>query len=737
MTFVIPKSYFDPSKPNLQRVINPKSAKILDMGCGAGTLGQALKQKLNAEVWGVESNFSLVNYAKNKLDKVISSGIEDSVSSLPDNYFDTIIFKSLDHSTHPYSLLTAIKRKLVPGGEVIASITNVLQWPVLRNLMEGFWKYDYYGVMDKNHLRFFTLRSIVELFRNSGYYISSINAEPLPESQVPEGVMLALSKTDLDPSALKKESGIYEYLVKGVKPSTEKGRLHNNAESLLKAGKYELAKDIYTSLYTDTPYSTETVFGLALCSRGLKDHKSTLKYLGDLLELQPEHSGAYNQIGIFHLERGDLQKARSMFIESILKLPKSSEAKYNYAKTLFKLENCHYSLLVLENILESKPDDLKTILLVSRIYKQSGNTQKAIHFARRALELDAACRETDELLKVFKKASVPVSENNSTGYHEKQVSIEPVPTIAENGLTRNNISNANMQCLAPDIGRYFINSIPKGGTNLLKKVVSLFPGIDNSQINIGKPDKLEDLPIGNLGTIGGRGGYLGKPSEWNSHIKVPIGVDWPIMEDIEKIFFILTMLENGKFAMGHIPYSEDLSNLLSKMQIKTFLILRDPRDVVVSHAFFVSTRPYNTCYELYRHLSPHEQIMASIVGINEDEGFGIKLLNIKERIEALLPWMSNDNNCTVLFEKLVGPQGSGSLDLQIQELKKISLHLGFEKSSQEIENLTSNIFGETESFRKGTIGDWKTFMTEEHKDVCKDLIGQILIDLGYEKDFKW
>jgi 16S rRNA G1207 methylase RsmC len=98
MTFVIPKSYFDPSKPNLQRVINPKSAKILDMSCGAGTLGQALKQKLNAEVWGVENNFSLVNYAKNKLDKVISSSTEDSVSSLPDNYFDTIIFKSLDYN---------------------------------------------------------------------------------------------------------------------------------------------------------------------------------------------------------------------------------------------------------------------------------------------------------------------------------------------------------------------------------------------------------------------------------------------------------------------------------------------------------------------------------------------------------------------------------------------------------------------------------------------------------------
>ena len=734
----VPKTYYDPTQPNIQKVINPTTKKILVMGCGAGALGLAIKQKLKTEVWGVESNNALSNYAKSKLDKVIVSNFDDSVSSLPDNYFGSIIFESLEHLSLPYHLLTSIKHKLIPGGEVLAQITNILQWPVLKNLIEGYWEYDHYGVMDKRHLRFYTKRSINELFLNSGYYVSDIGTMILPENQVPEDILIALSKTDIDQSAIKEESGFFQFIIKGIKPVTEKSKLHNEAESLLNDGQYKLAKEIYTSLYSETPYSTETIFGLALCMNRLNDSQSAIQLLKHLLEIHPEHSNAYNQLGIIYFEQGNVESAGDMFIEAIMKFPKSIEAKCNYARVLLEQGEYEYSLQVLENILENKPDDIETILSISIVYKQSGDLQKAIHFARKSLDVDATNKEAEELLKALNKSIVHVNEKESTEEQANQDSSEIDHSKNIIGLTKHNIPKQPEQRLASETGKFFLNSIPKGGTNLLSKVVSLFPGIDFSQISISRPDSLEDLPLGNLGMLSvGRDSYMGKMSEWNSMTKAPIGVDWPIMENLEKIFFILTMLRNGKYAMGHVPYSNNLSMLLSKMVIKTFLILRDPRDVVISHAFFISKNPYNTSYKLYKHLSTHERIMTSIVGISEDKGFGIKILNIKERIESLLPWMHFNNNCTVFFEKLVGPQGLGSLDMQHQELTKISSHLGFNYSHQEIENLASKIFGGTETFRKGEIGDWKNHMSDEHKDVCKKLIGQILIDLGYEKDLEW
>ncbi len=737
-TLKVSTTYYDPTQPNIQKLINPTTKNVLVMGCGSGAMGLVIKQKLETEVWGVESNNTLASYAESKLDKVIVGSFDDSVSSLPDNYFGSIIFESLEHLSHPYHLLTSIKRKLIQGGDIIAQITNILQWPVLENLIGGCWDYDHYGVMDKNHIRFYTKKSINELFLKSGYFVTSISTLDLPENHVPEEILIALSKTDIDQTALKEEGGFFQFIIKGIKPITEKSKLHYDAESLLKDGQYKLANEIYTSLNSETPHSTETIFGLALCFNGLNQSQASIDLLKHLLNLYPEHSGAYNQLGIIYFEQGKVESAGDMFIEAIMKFPKSIEAKCNYARVLLEQKEYEYSLQVLENILENKPDDLETILSISIVYKQSGNFPKAIHFARKALGLDHSSKEAEELLNALNKNGVHAIEKNNTEEQANQNSSEADLSKNIIGLTKHNIPKPHKQGLASGVGKFFLNSIPKGGTNLLSKVVSLFPGIDYSQISISRPDCLEDLPMGNMGMLSvGRDSYLGKASEWNSLTKVPIGVDWPMIENLEKVFFILTQLRNGKFAMGHVPYSNNLSMLLSKMGIKTFLILRDPRDVVISHAFFISKNPYNTCYKLYKHFSIHERIMTSIVGISEDNGFGINILNIKERIESLLPWMHSNNNCTVFFEKLVGPQGLGSLDMQQQELRRISSHLGFNYSHQEIEDLASKIFGGTETFRKGEIGDWKNHMSDEHKDVCKELIGQTLIDLGFEKDFEW
>ena len=40
-------------------------------------------------------------------------------------------------------------------------------------------------------------------------------------------------------------------------------------------------------------------------------------------------------------------------------------------------------------------------------------------------------------------------------------------------------------------------------------------------------------------------------------------------------------------------------------------------------------------------------------------------------------------------------------------------------------------------FRKGIAGDWKNVFTEEDKQVFKEIAGDLLIDLGYEKDKDW
>jgi hypothetical protein len=41
------------------------------------------------------------------------------------------------------------------------------------------------------------------------------------------------------------------------------------------------------------------------------------------------------------------------------------------------------------------------------------------------------------------------------------------------------------------------------------------------------------------------------------------------------------------------------------------------------------------------------------------------------------------------------------------------------------------------TFRSGKTGEWKKHFTEEHKKIFKDVAGDLLIKLGYEKNNDW
>ena len=41
------------------------------------------------------------------------------------------------------------------------------------------------------------------------------------------------------------------------------------------------------------------------------------------------------------------------------------------------------------------------------------------------------------------------------------------------------------------------------------------------------------------------------------------------------------------------------------------------------------------------------------------------------------------------------------------------------------------------TFRLGKTGGWKEYFTEEHKKLFKDVAGDLLVRLGYEKNDDW
>jgi 2-polyprenyl-3-methyl-5-hydroxy-6-metoxy-1,4-benzoquinol methylase len=156
----------------------PRHAKtLLDVGCGRGGFGQSLRQRGPIELTGIELDPAAARAASERYDRVITGVFPSDIP--PGATFDCIVFNDiLEHLIDPWGALEAAAAMLSPKGLVVASIPNMRYWPVFWPLLRrGEWRYVSDGVLDRTHLRFFTLTSVVEMFRGAGFEIKT--AKPI------------------------------------------------------------------------------------------------------------------------------------------------------------------------------------------------------------------------------------------------------------------------------------------------------------------------------------------------------------------------------------------------------------------------------------------------------------------------------------------------------------------------------------------------------------------------------
>jgi 2-polyprenyl-3-methyl-5-hydroxy-6-metoxy-1,4-benzoquinol methylase len=151
--------------------------KILDVGCGEGRFGRHVKEKFpDVEIHGIEKNRGAALKAKTNIDKVLNNDIHGAIKLIKNNFYDCIVFNDvLEHLPDPVDVLKKIKPKLKKGGMILSSIPNVRFYPVIKELLlHKNWSYTDAGILDYTHLRFFTEKSIHELFEAAGYRVCLI-----------------------------------------------------------------------------------------------------------------------------------------------------------------------------------------------------------------------------------------------------------------------------------------------------------------------------------------------------------------------------------------------------------------------------------------------------------------------------------------------------------------------------------------------------------------------------------
>ena len=165
-----------------------------------------------------------------------------------------------------------------------------------------------------------------------------------------------------------------------------------------------------------------------------------------------------------------------------------------------------------------------------------------------------------------------------------------------------------------------------------------------------------------------------------------------------------------------------------------YFIFRDPRDVVVSHVFYVTgMEEHHVHHEYYLSLPDFDsRLNTSILGRPDTN---IEFPNIAQRFTPYLGWLNQPQVLTVHFEDLIHDRAATLARIMAHLLRRVPLRASRQLILDALESSINP--SRSPTFRSGKTGEWKQYFTDEHKRIFKNVAGDLLIRLGYEKNPDW
>jgi hypothetical protein len=117
----------------------------------------------------------------------------------------------------------------------------------------------------------------------------------------------------------------------------------------------------------------------------------------------------------------------------------------------------------------------------------------------------------------------------------------------------------------------------------------------------------------------------------------------------------LSKMKSNEYGLGHLNYSVRYANMLKNLNFKHIFLYRDPRDVLVSLAYFIPEHwTDHPLYEdfKYTHLSSKVRIQLLITGVPN------KFPSFKEYMGPFYMWIKDPNCLHVTFESLIASEQS-------------------------------------------------------------------------------
>lgn len=161
--------------------------RVLEVGCGPGSITKMLAAEGQCRVTGLELDLSAIEKVKPFCEEVLQADLNSSTwpELVADKErFDVVVAADvLEHLYDPWSTLKLMAPLISDEGYLVISLPHVGHAAVASCLLTGDFEYRDWGLLDRTHIRFFGLRNIEQLFEQAQLKIVDVRFVVKPPEQ--------------------------------------------------------------------------------------------------------------------------------------------------------------------------------------------------------------------------------------------------------------------------------------------------------------------------------------------------------------------------------------------------------------------------------------------------------------------------------------------------------------------------------------------------------------------------
>ena len=201
-----------------------------------------------------------------------------------------------------------------------------------------------------------------------------------------------------------------------------------------------------------------------------------------------------------------------------------------------------------------------------------------------------------------------------------------------------------------------------------------------------------------------------------------------IQNPIEHKLNLISSLKKGQFLLSHMQFHSSIADTAKGNDVKIIHLIRDPRDVLLSHLNYIERMDITQkSHDFISQYNNRQDKLKAMIDGKKDvlEPFSLVL-------NKFSPWINEPEVLCIKFEDLIGVNGGGNNENQLEAVKAICDFISIKLDEGELLDVSNKIYSpKSSTFNKGKIGNWKQVLTEEETQWLNNLLDKEIKEYGY------